>query len=45
MHGVGPHDALQLKAALREIGSKQVLPVNTEHANLLAKFMDNLKKK
>jgi hypothetical protein len=44
VHVSGHMMSFRLKTALREIGAKQVLPVQTEQASLFAKFMDNLKK-
>jgi ribonuclease J len=43
VHVSGHMMPLQLKAALKEINAKRTFPIHTEHADLFAKFMRDLK--
>ena len=43
VHVSGHMMPLQLKAALKEINAKRMFPIHTEHAELFAKFMRDLK--
>jgi ribonuclease J len=43
VHVSGHIMPLQLKAALKEVNAEKVFPIHTEHADLFAKFMRDLR--